>query len=225
MLEEQPEDPIEPATQPRQTRIYVCDDHQIVAQGVARVLAEKENTSVVRIFNSGADVLEQLKRTRPNILFCDIQLGDMSGLMVAEKVMRYYPTVKIILLSMHNTIDFVMDAKRLGVHGYVLKNSDPDELYEAIDMVMKGKYYYSPKLPKPSFPDNYKDPGSVFLTQREKEVLKLMVDGYKSLMIAGRLHISIHTVETHRKNLLAKAKCHTSLELYAIARERGWLAD
>ena len=207
------------------TRIYVCDDHQIVAEGIARVLAEKKHTKVVRIFNSGEAALAQLKKTRPNILFCDIQLGDMSGLLVAERVMRYYPTVKIILLSMHNTIDFVMDARRLGVHGYVLKNSDPDELYEAIDVVLKGKYYYSPKLPKPSFPENYKDPGTVFLTPREKEVLKLMVDGYKSLMIAGRLNISVHTVETHRKNLLAKAKCHTSLELYAIARERGWLAD
>ena len=152
---------------------------------------------------SGKDVLDAVHRTQPNLVLLDINMPHLNGLDAADKLLKNYPAVRIIMLTMYNDRKFVEDCQRMGVPGYILKNSGVDEVLNAIETVLAGKRYYDPKLTKSTTPNQHADDSfqkQFQLTRREIEIIGLVGQSFTNDEIAEELFLSVATVKTYRNN-------------------------
>jgi DNA-binding NarL/FixJ family response regulator len=210
------------------TRIAVVDDHQIVRQGLRAVLESSPDFSVVGEAASGLDVLPLVERLRPDVLVLDLMMPGLNGLEATRQVHQKYPAVRVVILSMHATESYVLDALRSGAVAYLLKSGRSSELVDAVRAVVAGKRYLSPPLSDRAVDayarlaegasDSYDT-----LTTREREVLQLAAEGHSSPDIASRLGISARTVETHRANLMRKLGLTGQTDLIRYSLRRGIL--
>ncbi|MBE2231453.1 MAG: response regulator transcription factor [Chitinophagaceae bacterium] len=183
------------------TKVFIVDDHYMVIEGIRSLLQAEKGIEWSGHAQSAASCLAFLRREQPDVLLMDINLPDMSGIDLCREVKQLYPSVFVIGLSTFNQQSFIQRMMENGASGYVLKNATQEELTEAISLVSRGKTYLSDEASH-ALRDNTHQP--VVLTRREKEVLELIADGLTNNEIAQKLFVSVTTVDTHRKNLLAK---------------------
>ncbi len=184
------------------TKVFIVDDHYMVIEGIRSLLQNEKNIEWVGHASNAASCLAFLQQQLPEVILMDINLPDKSGIDLCKEVREKYPAVFVIGLSTFNQQSFIQKMMDNGASGYVLKNATQEELMEAIETVAAGKTFLSDEAAQSLRKNNE---GEIpVLTRREKEVLELIADGLTNNEIAAKLFISVTTVDTHRKNLLAK---------------------
>lgn len=184
------------------TKVFIADDHYMVIEGIRSLLQHEKNIEWMGHAMNAASCLAFLKQQLPDVILMDINMPDKSGIDLCKEVKEKYPSVFILGLSTFNQQSFIQKMMDNGASGYLLKNATQEELMEGIETVIKGKTYLSDEAAQ-SLRKN-ENAGVPVLTRREKEVLELIADGMTNNEIAAKLFISVTTVDTHRKNLLAK---------------------
>lgn len=207
-------------------KVFLVDDHHIVRSALKGELDKRTNISVIGEASNGREAIEMLQNIIPDVILMDISMPEMNGLKATGIIKKKMPDVKILCLSMHDNKNYVSEIIRLGASGYVLKDSSPEELIEAIETVNDGKTYYSRRIKTEVLQQNtsriiksrksYIQPE---LTKREGSILKKLVNGNSNKDIAVTLSISVRTVETHRDHIYKKlnVKSLAGLTKYAIA--------
>ena len=205
------------------TRILLVDDHPMVLAGLRALLAPLPGLEVVATAATAAEAYVAVAAHRPDVVLLDINLPDQSGLDVCRRLVDEHPALKVLALTTLNEKSYVTRMMTQGAAGYVLKNASPDELAEAIARVRAGKKYFSDEvqelllLPEPAVA------AVPPLTRREKEILGFIAQGLTSQSIADRLFLSALTVETHRRNLLAKFEVSNTAALIRLAAQHQLL--
>jgi len=198
------------------TSIFIVDDHYMVIEGIRSLLQNEKGIEWTGHAMNAASCLAFLKKQQPDVILMDINLPDKSGIDLCKEVKEKYPSVFIIGLSTFNQQSFIQKMMEHGASGYVLKNATQEELTEAIETVIKGKVFLSEDVSQALRKEETPD---IILTRREKEVLELIADGMTNIEIAQKLFISVTTVDTHRKNLLAKLEARNTASLVRIATQ------
>jgi DNA-binding NarL/FixJ family response regulator len=206
-------------------KIVLADDHRIFRDGLKSLLSESEFIEVIGEASGGKELLEVLKTLKPDLVIVDISMKDMSGIEVSKQIASQYHDVKIMILSMHTNEEFVINAIKAGVNGYLSKDASGEELMDAIKIISEGGECYSKLVSEnflKSYVKKYKSEQSLFenktLTQREIEILKLAAVGLTNKEIADKLFISSKTVDCHKNNIVQKLKLKNTAEmvLYAV---------
>lgn len=200
-------------------KIYLADDHKILRESLIMLLGQESDIEVVGEAQDGIIVEEEIQRRTVDVLILDISMPKRSGIDVAKNLLKQLPDLKIIFLTMHKSEEILAEAFVNGAKGYVLKENAFEELIKAIHAVMEGKVYVSSLLAPTllhGFLANERKESD--LSVREREVLKLIAEGYNNKEISNMLVISVKTVETHRANIMRKNnfKNITELVLYAV---------
>lgn len=198
------------------TSIFIVDDHYMVIEGIRSLLQNEKGIEWTGHAMNAASCLAFLKKQQPDVIFMDINLPDKNGIDLCKEVKEKYPSVFIIGLSTFNQQSFIQKMMEHGASGYVLKNATGEELMEAIETVIKGKVFLSEDVSQTL---RKEETPNIVLTRREKEVLELIADGMTNMEIAQKLFISVTTVDTHRKNLLAKLEARNTASLVRIATQ------
>lgn len=203
----------------------LVDDHRIFRDGIRSLLSEYPGIEVIGEASSGQEALERLGQLMPDILILDVTMQDESGIDTAKKATAMYPGIRIMILSMHTDEEFVVDAVKAGVKGYLPKDTSREELLEALNTINDGGEYYG-KLVSEQFMRGYVKKirtdqplmAKEDLTLRELEILKLSSLGLTSKEIGDKLFISSKTVDTHKSHILRKLKLRNAVEmvLYAV---------
>ena len=201
-------------------RIFVADDHTLFRQGLITLLQKSEKIQVVGWAGNGRDTLEMIFQAAPDILIADISMPLLNGLQVARKLKKQMPSLKIILLTMYKSTQYIRAALNLDLAGYVLKEDAFEDLLEAVHQVLQGRRYFSPALEKCVVDaNNVTSELILHLTPREKEVFRLLGNGLVNKQIAVELKISVKTVESHRCSIMKKLDLDTPAELVRFAIE------
>jgi two-component system, NarL family, nitrate/nitrite response regulator NarL len=207
-------------------KLAIVDDHQIVIDGLIALLNEDAKFELIATANNGIEMLKILNEKKVDILLSDIVMDGMSGQQLAKEVKLKHPTIKIIALSMSSVGEVVEQMiNEADISGYLLKQTGKAELVEAIEKVYNGGQYFQQKildeLDKQS--QKKKKIEAAHLTIREKEIIQLINKNLSNKEIAESLFLSIHTIETHRKNILRKTDTNNVLSLMQWAKENGVL--
>ena len=201
-------------------RIFVADDHTLFRQGLITLLQKSEKIQVVGWAGNGRDTLEMIFQAAPDILIADISMPLLNGLQVARKLKKQMPSLKIILLTLYKSTQYIRAALNLDLGGYVLKEDAFEDLLEAVHQVLQGRRYFSPALEKCVVDaNNVTSELILHLTPREKEVFRLLGNGLVNKQIAVELKISVKTVESHRCSIMKKLDLDTPAELVRFAIE------
>ena len=213
-------------------RVLVVDDHAVVREGIRHVLSEGEGFQVVGEAKSGADAVALAGALRPAVVVLDISMPGGSGLHAVAGILAQAPDARVLMLSVHEDVEYVLESVRAGAHGYLRKDSTPGELRAAVQALRGGRTYYSPALaeqmadalrkgsePRPAPPPAATD----VLTAREREILVHIAQGKTNREIGVELGISTRTVEAHRDSLMRKLGIRTVAGLTRLALEQGLL--
>ena len=207
-------------------RVLLADDHKLVRAGFRAMLNNLPNVEVVAETGDGLEALDLIQKHRPDIAFIDITMPSLTGLEVAKRTAATVREVRVIIVSMHTTYDYIGRALQAGVSGYVLKNADPVELELAIRAALNGDVYLSPAVSKSLVEDHMRHMErdqslENQLTKRQIEVLQLVAEGSNTKDIATKLKVSVKTVETHRKQLMDRLDIHDVAGLVRFAIRAG----
>jgi DNA-binding NarL/FixJ family response regulator len=212
-------------------RVLLADDHVLMRAGITALLQRLPDLTVVAEADDGREALQLIATHRPDIAMLDISMPELNGLEVAERVAREFPDVRVIILSMHATSDYVLKAMRVGASGYLLKGARLVELELAITSVARGETYLSPAAAKHVI-GGYRDQASGAapvadaqaperLTTRQREILQLIAEGRTTKEIAQMLTLSAKTVEMHRAQLMERLDIHDVAGLVRYALRTG----
>ncbi len=205
--------------------LVLVDDHHILLDGLSALLKRQKDMEVKGTFTNGHEAIHALDTLKPDVVLVDINMPEMTGVELTQKIRKHNPGVAVICLSMHDGIDYILEMVDAGVSGYLLKNTNDKELLEAIRTVHDGKLYFPPDISAKITTEAIRKRKSeeqekeMHLTDRELEILKLVFKEYSNAKIAEELFISERTVETHRKNMLRKTKSNSMLGLMKYAME------
>lgn len=208
-------------------RIILADDHTIVRHGLNKLIQQQEDMEVIAQASNGQSTVELIRELSPDMVIMDIGMPDLNGIDATRQIVRDFPHVKVIGLSMHSGKKFVIEMLKAGASGYLLKDCALEELTTAIKIVVDNKIYLSPAITD-IVVENYvrnskekQDSAFSLLSQREREVLQLMAEGKTTKQIARQLHISPKTVEGHRLRLMAKLNMDSIAKLTKYAIQEG----
>jgi DNA-binding NarL/FixJ family response regulator len=213
-------------------RVLVADDHAVVREGIRHVLEREPGFEVVAEAANGSEVVELAERHHPDVVVLDISMPGESGLQVAARLRRSVPDARVLILSMHDNTEYVLESVRAGAHGYLLKDTAATELRRAVLAVRAGEAFFSPPIARRlsaavrgdlEREQRTGDLGS--LTAREREVLHGIAVGRTNKEIAAELGISHRTVETHRESLMRKLRIRTVAGLTKFALEMGLVSE
>jgi len=212
----------------KQYRIVIAEDHTILREGLKSLLRADPDFDIVGEAEDGRDAIRCVQALSPDLVLLDLSMPRMNGLDALKEIKKQSPEAKIIILTVHKTEEYVLTALQAGADGYVLKDATHSELVMAIKNVLMGKRYLSPGISEKVI-EGYLEGRKTIktrsawdtLTQREREILKLIAEGYKNKEIADYLFISLKTVEKHRANLMRKLDLHNAAALTAYAMEKG----
>jgi DNA-binding NarL/FixJ family response regulator len=197
------------------TKILLVDDHAIVLDGLKSLLSKIENIEIAGVANNGVEGLEQLRKTKADLVITDLNMPGIDGLEFIKTIRNDFPPTKIIVLSLHDEPHFIRNIMKLRVQGYILKNDASSELVEAVERVLDGKTFFSSKINQVLM-EQIDEPDKL-LTDRELQIVKLIVQEFSNKQIAGQLFISERTVETHRKNIFRKTETNNIVGLIKFA--------
>jgi DNA-binding NarL/FixJ family response regulator len=202
-------------------KIIVADDHKLFINGLQLLMKDESWIEIIEIAHDGKELLDILHKNIPDLILLDINMPVLNGLNAVHYIKQAYPQMKIIMLSTYNEPHLIEKAKNLGVNGYLLKNSDKDELFHTIKLVNSGHLcfpYLSLQL------ENEFDSKDRFLkqfniTKREFEILELIKNNLTNQQIANKLFLSVYTIETHRKNIMQKLGLRSPIALMKFILE------
>ena len=212
----------------KQFRIVIAEDHTILREGLRSLLRTDPVFDVVGEAADGRDAVRCVENLSPDLVLMDLSMPRTNGLNAIQEIKKQNPETKIIALTVHKTEEYVLATLQAGANGYVLKDATHSELVMAIKNVLMGKCYLSPGISEKVI-EGYLEGRKTLktksawdtLTQREREILKLIAEGYKNKEIADYLYISLKTVEKHRSTLMKKLDLHNTAALTAFAVEKG----
>ncbi|MCC7162979.1 MAG: response regulator transcription factor [Anaerolineae bacterium] len=209
-------------------RLLLVDDHEIVRAGLRMLLESQADIEIVGECENGRDAVRRALELRPDVILMDVSLPDIPGYDATRAVKKEMPNVIVLALTMHESDEYFFEMLNAGASGYVPKKAAPTELVSAIRVVHAGGVYLYPSLAKSLVKDyltraEQDNDHAAFdgLTERERQVLKLIADGRSNQEVADELVISIKTVERHRANILAKLGLHSRTELVKYAIRKG----
>jgi DNA-binding NarL/FixJ family response regulator len=209
--------------------VLLADDHPIVRQGLRHLLEEEPGVTIVGEASDGLQAVQLAEKFKPNVLILDMIMPDLNGLEVLRRVKEHSPGTSSIVLSMQSADVYVVEALRAGALGYVLKETGPSELLGAIQQVLRGQRYLSPRISERLIDVLLETAGKLpadpyqSLTNREREVLQMAAEGLTTSEIAKRLSISPRTAELHRARMMNKLGLHNQTDLIRYALKRGIL--
>jgi two-component system response regulator NreC len=204
--------------------IIIADDHRLFRDGLRTLLDKQKNVRVVAETTDGAETVSSVVELKPDIVLMDISMSELNGIEAARRIASQGSATRIIMLSMHSDRRFVMESLKAGAMGYLLKDCAFEEVLLAVKAVNEGAMFLSSRISESVIKDYVamarSVPGSVFsvLSAREREVLQLVAEGKSTKETAAKLHVSVKTVETHRKQIMDKLDIHSvaALTRYAI---------
>ena len=209
-------------------RIVIAEDHRILRDGLRALISSNPDLDILGEAEDGRDAIRCVEKLVPDLILLDLSMPRMNGMEAINEIKKQSPETKILVLTVHRTEEYILATLRAGANGYVLKDATHAELLMAIKSVLMGKRYLSPGVSEKVI-EGYLEGRKTLksstpwdtLTQREREVLKLIAEGYKNKEIADYLYISVKTVEKHRANLMKKLDLHNTSSLTAFAMEKG----
>jgi DNA-binding NarL/FixJ family response regulator len=212
----------------QKVRIVIAEDHTILREGLRSLLSSNPSFEIVGEAEDGREAIKCVEKFKPDLILTDLSMPRMNGMEAIKEIKRESPTTKVLVLTVHRAEEYIFATFRAGADGYLLKDSTHAELVMAVKKVLSGKHYISPEISEKVI-EGYLDGRRTLktksswetLTQREREILKLIAEGYKSKGIADDLCISVKTVEKHRANLMEKLDLHSIQALTVFAIERG----
>ena len=212
-------------------RVLVADDHAVVREGIRHVLAEAHGFDVAGEASSGEEAIRLAAECEPDVIMLDVSMPGGTGLEVIGDVQRAAPQARVLILSVHDEAEYVLQAVRAGAHGYLRKDSSPNELRDAVRAVDRGESYFSPAMAsrlsdalRIESDRSTRQSKLAQLTARERDVLEGIANGETNKEIAARYGISPRTVETHRESLMRKLEIHSVAGLTRLAVEEGLVA-
>ncbi len=213
-------------------RILIVEDHALLRAGLKALLSGDTDIEIVGEAENGRDAVRLTGTLDPDLVLTDLSMAGMNGIESIVDIKRYYPDVRVLVLTIHKTDEYIFAAMRAGANGYILKDASHDELRIAIRSVLNGKTYLSPDISAKVIngyldTDKSSGPNSAWdtLTHREREVLKLVAEGNTNKFIADYFCLSVKTVEKHRSNLMKKLDLHNASMMTAYAIERGLVSN
>ncbi len=205
--------------------VVLVDDHHILLDGLTALLKKQRDMEVKGAFTSGKELLAQLEVLMPDVAIVDISMPEMTGVELTLALKKHLPSLSVICLSMHDSIDYILEMINAGVSGYLYKNVNDKELLDAIRTAAEGKMYFPTEIAAKLSAEAIRarkageQEKEAHLTEREIEILKLIFKEYSNAKIAQELFISERTVETHRKNMLRKTNSASMIGLMKFAIE------
>lgn len=211
-------------------RVLLADDHTLIRAGIRELLQGLPGIEVVGEAGDGHEALQLAEALKPDLVLLDIGMPGLNGLEVAARLAKLHPAMRVVILSMHMSEEYVLQALRAGAAGYLLKGSAVAELELAVRAVARGETYLSPAVSKSVVDQYVRRTGSAsdpldLLTPRQREILQLVAEGHTSKDIAGKLGISYRTVETHRNQLMQRLDIHDLSGLVRFAVRAGIVSE
>ena len=210
-------------------KVLLVEDHIVVRQGLKALLSDEADIQIVGEADNGREALSLMATLQPDVVLMDISMPGLNGIEATWQIRQRHPDIKVVILSMHASEEYVFQVLRAGASGYVLKQSDSSEVLTAIRSTLSGGSFLSPAISRTVINDyvrriEARDHASDLdlLTSREREVLQLLAEGLSNRAIAEQLSISIKTVETHRSNIMSKLDLNNKTDLVKYALRKGW---
>ncbi len=209
-------------------RILLADDHTIVRKGLRLLLESQPDFTVIADAADGREAIKLAEEKKPDVMVMDLAMPILNGIEAARQITAKQPSIAIVFLSMHSDEGYVLKALKVGARAYLLKDAAEYDLINAVKAVSEGKAFFSPAISKMLAEDYVRqieghkvDDTYDLLTTREREILQLLAEGRSNKEVANYLQLSLHTVETHRSNILQKLNLHTGAELILYAIRKG----
>ncbi|MBI2853191.1 MAG: response regulator transcription factor [Chloroflexi bacterium] len=211
-------------------RLMIVDDHTIVRQGVRALLEDQPDIEMVAEAVDGAEAVQKAKDIQPDIILMDITMPVLNGLEATRRIKQQSPQIKVLVLTMHESDEYFFEILKVGASGYFIKGGSASELVSAIHAVARGDVFLYPTMAKKLMTDYLHRIGAGQgresydgLTNREREILKLIAEGNTNQEIADLLKLSVTTVQTHRAHVMAKLGLHSPAELIKYALRQGFI--
>jgi DNA-binding NarL/FixJ family response regulator len=202
--------------------VLIVEDHPVVVEGLQKLISEKGIATSCLVAYNGAQCLETIQLTQPDVILLDINLPDISGVDLCRDILQIQPSTRILAVSSYSDYSYIKRMVDNGALGYILKNAPEQEIIDAIQAVSKGKKYLAEEV-KEALDGKSNRTNQPALTRRELEVLSLIAEGFTNEEVADKLFISPLTIDSHRKNLLAKFQARNTASLIKLAMQNGYL--
>lgn len=207
--------------------VLVADDHTIVRKGICSLIDGKADIQVIGEAEDGRDAIEKAEALSPDVILMDITMPHLNGLEATRQIKKMFPQIKILALTMYTNEEYILQILQAGASGYVVKQAAPAELLSAIQAVYRGDSFLSPSISKTLIDEYIKHTApqnpieQEKLTDREREVLQLIAEGYSNREIADKLNLSVKTIGVHRTNIMEKLEVHNVTDLVKYALRKG----
>ena len=207
----------------RKIRVLLADDHRILRQGVRMLIDSQKDMEVVGEAKTGREAIEEARRLKPDVVVMDVSMPELNGIEGTRHICDEMKHTRVLALSMHKDAVYVREILRAGARGYLLKDSEDDDLVRAIRCVQRGEAFLSPAISDAVLSDYRKHVSNPvdLLTSREREILTMVADGKTNKDIANALNLSVYTVESHRGSVMEKLNLHNAGDIVRFALRNG----
>lgn len=209
----------------KKIKLLIVDDHKVVRAGIRLLFQTDNEVNIVGEAEDGEMAIELVKKLHPDVVITDISMPNMSGIQLTKKLKEEHPNVKVLIISMHNDDDYIIDALEAGAMGYITKDSNDDEIINAVHSISNDKMYYDSSISDVFAKKLLKQTKSASeiekLTERELEVLEFIVLGMSNKEIANKLFVSKRTIDNHRTNCMRKISAKNTADIVRIAYQNN----